>query len=167
MTTARRPPQPPTPRQTRPLAQPKPQARPLTTEIIQRIRRVVEKSDGAITYETMAAEMGASRAQIAEWVGGYRSAPNSESMIQLCRWLAKRDATFLKQVFMGRTVKSIGRVDRLDGNGGRRKLTEESVREIKRQLGTVTNAELGRRHDVDPKMITRIQNGTAWKHVTI
>lgn len=96
MTTARKPPQPPTPRQTRPLAQPKPQARPLTTELMSRLKAIRDGSEGKITNETLAKELEKTKQEIAEWLGSYRSAPNSETTIAFILFGLTHDKNLLK-----------------------------------------------------------------------
>lgn len=130
MTTSRKPPQPPTPRLTRPLAQPKvPHAqRPLTTEIMQRIRKVIEDSNGALNCVTIAQDIDAHKNQVVEWISGFRAAPGSERFAELCRWLAQHDPLSLREVFEPRQIKTIGKIQRTKGNG---RLSDDQVRAIR------------------------------------
>ncbi len=161
MTTARKPATAPTPRHVnKPLSQPKPTTdRPLTTEVMQRIRKVIESSQGSITYPMIAAELGTSTSQASEWIAGWRSAPGSERFAELCRWLAKRDPESLRGVFEPRRIKSIGQITRTRG-----KLTPEKASLIRDNIPDFPemNEILGALLDLSPDAIRHIRSGKRW-----
>lgn len=48
---------------------------------------------------------------------------------------------------------------------GKAKLTEESVREMKRLFGTLSNLEIAKRYGVSPITVCGIKKGRWWRHV--
>lgn len=161
MTTSRRPPTPPKPKLTRPLATPKPTNgdRPLTTEVMQRIRRVMEQSQGEISFPSIARDVGQNSNQISEWIGGWRSAPGSERFAELCRWLAQHDPEALREVFESRRLKSIGQVARTKGklNAMKAALLRDNIPDFPEM-----NEILGALLDLSPDAIRHIRSGKRW-----
>ena len=55
--------------------------------------------------------------------------------------------------------------DRKGSNGGRAKLTEEDVIEIRRLLNSHNNRQIAKIFNVSDKCISNIRCGTTWKHI--
>lgn len=111
MTTARKPVQPPQPRQARPLAKQPAQKNPATKDIMQRVRRVIRDSQGQITVPSIAKDTGLSRKDMNEWVGGYRSMPSLDSLVAIIRWLSRHDRHFIREVIKSQSIVSVGSIE--------------------------------------------------------
>ena len=61
-----------------------------------RINRIIEKSGGKLTRRMLGEAIDKGRVAIAEWLGGRRSAPNSESTLMLIRFGLKNDPDFMR-----------------------------------------------------------------------
>lgn len=161
-TNARKPPSAPEPRHVnRPLAQPSPEPtkNPLTTEVMQRIRKVIHDSQGAITVTSAAEEIGLPRQQLNEYLKSSRSAPNSERLCEMQRWLAKRDPKFLPEFFLAKKVKATKPVGALHIT----KITEGDVRAIR--TSEEPERVLAERHGISRRTVRDIQSRKAWAHV--
>jgi hypothetical protein len=95
----RKPVTPPTPRQSRPLAQPKTTtARPLTAALMARCKEIRDASDGKIDNSSIAKELGTTPFEVSEWLNGYRSAPNSEKTIGFIMFFVRFDRNLVKNL---------------------------------------------------------------------
>lgn len=151
--TARKPPLPPIPRNPKPHKS-QPRDCPITTEVIQRIRRVMADSRGKITTRTIAEEIDRNPSKVQEWIAGHRSNPSGEALAELGRWLAQHDRQSFRQVFEAKEIVSIGEVVEIT-----RKLTDDDVRLVKNNpnMGAV---ELATRLNVSVDMIYAIRDGS-------
>lgn len=85
-----KPPQPPTPIITKPpIHKPGPEGRPLTTKLMARVQRIIDQSKGKLTRQGLADDIGKGRNEVAEYLGGFRSAPNSEITLRMLAWADK------------------------------------------------------------------------------
>lgn len=64
---------------------------------MKRIRRIIERSNGAITHQSLADAVGKARNEITEYLNVGRSAPNSETTLRLLRWAGKAEKKGKKQ----------------------------------------------------------------------
>jgi hypothetical protein len=147
----RKPVTPPKPRITRPLVQPTPQRNPITSEIMQRVRRVIR--DRQITIPLVADEAEVSRHQLAEWVSHKGGAPYGDNLVKLIRWLALYDKTFVREVVQSSKVRFRGSVDSLRTN----RLDADDVAFIRAQpKGPGVAKSLAETYAVHPTMIDKI-----------
>lgn len=126
---------------------------------MQRIRKVIEDSQGKVTYPSIAKELGTSTSQVSEWIAGWRSAPGSERFAELCRWLARRDLEALREVFEARRIKSIGHIERTKG-----KLTAVKAGILRNNIPDFPemNEILGALLDLSPDAIRHVRSGKRW-----
>lgn len=153
--TARKPPLPPNPKLTRAPAKQQPEPRnPITTEIMQRVRRVIVSSQGQITTASIADELGINRRQFAEWISCYRAQPYGDNLISIIRWLIHHDLFLIPEVFTALKIKFRGEVDLT------RKLSDKAIENIRASEEPI--AVLAKRHDVHETMISKIRNGSRY-----
>lgn len=154
MTTSRKPPLPPKPKLTRAPAKPIPESKnPITQEIMQRIRRVIAKSDGQITIQTIAEELDIPRQACSEYISCSRATPGGDRFAKFIRWLAIRDSTFIPEVIIVKKIHFRGEVEDISHH----KLSDaekDTIRNSK-EPGIV----LAKRHNVHFSMITHIRKG--------
>lgn len=152
MTTSRKPPLSPKPRLTRAPAKQQPEPRnPITTEIMQRVRRVIVNSRGLITSTSIADELGFNRRQFAEWLACWRALPCQDNLLQIIRWLTHHDATMISDIFYAITPKFRGKVSLTMA------LSEKDVANIRASEEPI--AVLARRYHLHETMISKIRNG--------
>lgn len=152
---SRKPPLPPKPKLTRAPAKTHPEPRnPITTEIMQRVRRVIVNSEGQITTATIADELGINRRQFAEWVSCYRAAPSGDNLLNIIRWLIPHDLFLVPEVFTALKVKFRGEVSLI------RKLSDKSISKIRASEEPI--AVLAKRYDLHETMISKIRNGSRY-----
>lgn len=157
-TTSRKPVTPPAPKLTRPLAQPQATPKnPITTEIMQRVRRVIRDSRGLITTKTIAEEIDVSPNQMREWTTCWRSFPCADNLVKVMRWLARHDSDFVKEIIEKRSIRFRGTVDNIKLNLSDLDLND--IRSTPDYRGVI--ADLCKRHDVHHTTIRRIRNGVA------
>ncbi len=99
MTTSRKPPTPPIPRQSRPLAQPKGKDRALTRKMMTAISSLIDQSEGKLTRQGLSIDIGRSNNEVVEWLGAWRNFPNAETTLALLRWAIQQDRSFVKTLF--------------------------------------------------------------------
>lgn len=114
-TTSRKPPTPPAPKLTRPLAQQPPPKHPLTHEVMQRIRKAIRDSAGKITLTTFAADIDCNPKQAREWVSILRAAPVGDALIKSILWLVRHDPTFNREFLKADKIVSVGIIGDLRG----------------------------------------------------
>lgn len=96
---ARKPPSPPKPKITRPLAQqPSDDSRPMTRKMMQALTQLIEESDGKLTRAQFARDIGRRPNEMVEWLGCWRSSPTSESLLKMFAWALKHDRHFAKRL---------------------------------------------------------------------
>lgn len=69
-------------------AKPKPE----TARLMKRLRKVIDDSNGEITQEVVAKEIGVVKTVISEWMAMRRSLPNSESTLAILLFVSKHEA---------------------------------------------------------------------------
>lgn len=156
--TARKPVTPPAPKLTRPLAQPQATPKnPITTEIMQRVRRVIRDSRGLITTKTIAQEIHANPNQVREWVGSWRSTPYGDNLIKICRWLTRHDFNFISEIIGSKRIRFRGAIQDITT----RAISDKAIADIRTsdESGTV----LAARHNLHPTMIGKIRNGIRYQ----
>lgn len=84
-------PLPPTPKTPRPLPHKPKEPRPLTEKLMARISRIIEKSNGKHTRQTLANAIGKGRNDVAEYLLGFRAAPSSETTLKMLEWANRHD----------------------------------------------------------------------------
>ena len=99
MTTSRKPPTPPVPRQSRPLAQPKGKDRILTRKMMGALGQMIDQSEGRLTRHQLAADIGRHSTEVVEWIGCWRSFPNAEATLSMLKWALAQDRSFIKTLF--------------------------------------------------------------------
>ncbi len=97
--TTRKPPTPPVPRQSRPLAQPKGKDRALTRKMMTAISSLIDQSEGKLTRQGLSIDIGRSNNEVVEWLGAWRNFPNAETTLALLRWAIQQDRSFVKTLF--------------------------------------------------------------------
>jgi hypothetical protein len=97
--TTRKPPTPPTPRHIKPLAHRKTNgARPLTAALMSRCKSIRDESEGRIDNTSIASSLGCTKSEVAEWLGAYRSAPNSETTLGFILYFIAHDKNLIKNL---------------------------------------------------------------------
>lgn len=77
----------------RPFAQPisPKEKRPLTTKLMERVDQIIKGSDGKLSRKSLAADLDKNENEVGEWIGGWRSAPNGEKILEIWAWVARHD----------------------------------------------------------------------------
>lgn len=152
--TARKPPLPPKPKLTRAPAKTQPESKnPITTEIMQRIRRVIAKSDGQITIQTIAEELDIPRQACSEYISCSRATPGGDRFAKFFIWIHKHDPTFRPDVLDSKTIRFRGEVEDISHH----KLSDAEKETIRNS--TEPGIVLAKRHNVHFSMITHIRKG--------
>ncbi len=97
--TARKPPTPPIPRQSRPLAQPKGKDRALTRKMMGALGAMIDSSEGRLTRHQLAKDIGRHSTEVVEWIGCWRNFPSSETVLLMLAWAVGKDRSFIKTLF--------------------------------------------------------------------
>lgn len=148
---ARKPVTPPAPKLNRPLASSPEPKNPITTEIMQRVRRVIASSKGLINITAIAEELDISRPKLGEWVACWRSSPSGDNLMAIIRWLSRHDETFVPEIILSRSIQFRGEVESIDAN----KLTHADRQTIRNS--TEPGIVLARRYNVSEPAITHIR----------
>lgn len=129
---------------------------PMTTEVMQRVRRVIVNSQGQITSHSIADELGFGRRQFDEWLACWRATPTNteDALLKIIRWLVPHDLFLVPEVFTALNVKFRGEVSMT------RKLSDSAIAKIRASEEPI--AVLAFRYDVHETMISKIRNGSRY-----
>lgn len=160
---ARKPPASPTPKITRPLAQPESPTNPITREIMQRARQIIFNSKGVMTLNSVADDIGVSQPQFREWASGFRSMPYGDNLIKIQRWLAVQDKSFISDVFTSKRVKFKGDAVKSGERSVRSILSLEQVpkdiaADIRQSPKCETDGDLAIFHKIPKFIVSKIRN---------
>lgn len=111
----RKPVTPPAPKITRPLASIPEPKNPITTEIMQRVRRVIKLRE--ITCKEAAFEIGVGVKILFEWISTFRAKPTGDNYALIIRWLVLHDPRFSAEVLQSPKIRFRGDVLQISSRG--------------------------------------------------